>query len=143
MRSEHRMQNTMYMLLQCTWGGLQTILGFALFLRYRAFPHQWYHGTVHTKWDIDGGISLGLFIFTPDVDEEWCREMAIHEYGHTRQSLMLGPLYLLVIGLPSIVWERSRWCRKQRRERQVPYSWFYTERWADRLGAAGIKKRSA
>lgn len=27
-----------------------------------------------------------------------------HEYGHTRQSRRLGPVYLLIIGVPSIIW---------------------------------------
>lgn len=129
---------TVYVLIQCTWGGLQTLLGFGLFLRWAGSPHQWYRGAVHTKWDINGGISLGMFIFTPDREEEWCRQMVIHEYGHTWQSLMLGPLYLLVVGLPSILWERLEWCRTQRKEKHISYSWFYTERWADRLGAARV-----
>lgn len=27
-----------------------------------------------------------------------------HEYGHQLQSYILGPLYLLIIGLPSGLW---------------------------------------
>ncbi len=139
MKAGKTMGRPVYGLIQCTWGGLQTVLGLLLFLRYVSSPHEWYHGAVHTRWNVDGGISLGLFIFTPDREEEWCRRMVIHEYGHTWQSLMLGPLYLPVIGLPSIVWERSGWCRRQRKERHIPYSWFYTERWADSLGEAILK----
>ncbi len=43
---------------------------------------------------------------------------------------LLGPLYLLVIGLPSLLWAALH-------EKVAPgrsYYWFYTERWADRLG---------
>ncbi len=61
--------------------------------------------------------------------------MAVHEYGHTWQSMMLGPCYLVVVGIPSIIWSRSRRCRQARREKGIPYSAFYTERWADDLGA--------
>ena len=53
-----------------------------------------------------------------------------HEYGHTRQSLMLGPLYLLVIGIPSIIWAATH----KKVAPSKPYNWFYTEASADRLG---------
>ena len=53
-----------------------------------------------------------------------------HEYGHTIQSRWLGWLYLIVIGLPSIVWAfiHSNFMRDK------PYRSFYTEAWADKLG---------
>lgn len=124
-----------YVLIQCTWGGIQTGLGLILFLYCRKSPHEIYHGAVYTKWKLDGGISLGLFIFTPDKEEEWCRRMAVHEYGHTWQSAMLGPCYLLAVGLPSILWSRSKRCVEMRKKKKIPYSAFYTEGWADRLGA--------
>ena len=50
------------------------------------------------------------------------------------QSLMLGPLYLPLIGLPSAVW--CNFFREYRRRRQVAYSAFFPEKWADRLGTA-------
>ena len=78
-----------------------------------------------------GGISLGNFVYLrPPVYEKMVR----HEYGHCIQSRLLGPLYLLVIGLPSLLW--ALWWNPGR---PVPYSWFYTERWADCLG--GVERR--
>ena len=53
-----------------------------------------------------------------------------HERGHSIQSMILGPLYLPVIGLPSLLW--AAWYR--RTDRDVSYYRFYTERWADYLG---------
>ena len=76
--------------------------------------------------NMHGGISLGNFVYLrPPVYEKMVR----HEYGHCIQSRLLGPFYLLVIGLPSLLW--ALWWNPGR---PVPYSWFYTERWADRLG---------
>ena len=49
---------------------------------------------------------------------------------------MLGPLYLIVIGLPSLIWAALH--SSVRRLRTVDYFSFYTERWADRL--AGVKR---
>lgn len=129
-----RRMKIFYVVMQCTWGALQTCLGLLLYLYCRKAPHEIYHGAVYTGWKLDGGISLGLFIFAPCKEELWCRQMAVHEYGHTWQSLMLGPAYLAVVGLPSIVWSRSGICIRMRRERGIPYSAFYTESWADRLG---------
>ena len=63
MKAGKTMGRPVYGLIQCTWGGLQTVLGLLLFLRYVSSPHEWYHGAVHTRWNVDGGISLGLFIF--------------------------------------------------------------------------------
>ena len=44
------------------------------------------------------GVSLGSYI----IVKRYCRNDTIrHEKGHQKQSLMLGPLYLIIIGLPS------------------------------------------
>lgn len=121
-----------YRFLQILWGLPQTLLGFAVFLCFCKETHYRYHGAVVTEWNKSTGLSLGLFIFVPAGEEG--KEFLVHEYGHTIQSLLLGPLYLLVIGLPSVVWCNLPRCVTLRRKRRIPYRWFYTERWADRLG---------
>ena len=67
--------------------------------------------------------------------EEQLERVLKHESGHQVQSFILGPLYLLVIGLPSIVWNVC--FRKYRAKYQISYYDFYTEKWANQLG--GIK----
>ena len=144
------MRKWLYRLLQWTWGLPQTLAGFVLYLYYRKSPHADFHGALHTGWPGRNGLSLGMFIFTPDGDDGWGGEMIWHEYGHTLQSLFLGPFYLLVIGLPSAVWCRCFGAYRQ--WKGVPYSALYTERWADRLGSgrkhayaareAGTEKRA-
>lgn len=128
-----------YMFLQCTWGIIQTSVGGFLFLRYRKCSHKFFYGAVHTQWKRNDGVSLGLFIFSPEFTESgsqgerWDR-LFIHEYGHTFQSLLLGPMYLLVIGIPSAIWAN---CSKYIRLREtygVPYSFCFAEGWADQLG---------
>ena len=79
-------------------------------------------------WSHRSGVSLGWFCFVP---EEAGKEMICHEYGHTRQSALLGPLYLLIIGIPSFLWAilwRSGVIRRD-------YHSFYTERWAEKEGS--------
>lgn len=134
------MTSALYLLLQCTWGALQTLLGLGVFLIHCSCPHQWFYGAVHTCWTKDSGVSLGMFIFTPGNGEDKSAKgdasvkLKVHEYGHTIQSLLLGPFYLLVIGIPSMIWFRAPRFRRLRAQKQIPYSAFYTERWADRLG---------
>ena len=70
------------------------------------------------------------------------RRLLVHEYGHTIQSLMLGPLYLVVIGLPSALWLNTPSFVRKRRQGRTSYYAFYTERWANRLGERALGEPS-
>jgi len=74
-----------------------------------------------------GGISLGQYIIIQSG--RGTLNTIKHEYGHSIQSKWLGPLYLIVIGLPSLLW--AWWWTPSR---GVSYYCFYTEKWADKLG---------
>lgn len=124
-----------YALLQCVWGAPQTLAGLALRLRFRRCPRRRAGGCVLTLWPRDDGVSLGLFVFAPADGS-----LTAHEYGHTVQSLLLGPLYLPVVGLPSALWASLPAFRRLRRRRGLPYSACFTERWADALGARCFPK---
>lgn len=76
-----------------------------------------------------GGVSLGRYVFV-HVDSD--SELVRHELGHCRQSALLGPFYLLVIGLPSILWAALFGVLVRRRP-GLDYFRFYTERWANRI----------
>jgi hypothetical protein len=85
------------------------------------------------------GVSLGRYIF---LDKCYGLEEYKHETGHSFQSRMMGPLYLLAVGLPSALgnnlWDRlmhRSWTYERR------HRWYYSrypEAWADRLG--GVKR---
>lgn len=65
------------------------------------------------------GVSLGNYIiFSVDAfaDETSLR----HEHGHQIQSLYFGPLYLLIVGLPSFV--------RNIYDRFTHYGWTYLQR---------------
>lgn len=65
-----------------------------------------------------------------------------HEYGHQKQSQMLGWLYLFVIGIPSIVWAGTHQCFwKSLKKHNIPCYWFYTEKWANKLGGVNDENR--
>ena len=59
------MKKALFIILQCTWGLFQTLIGLGFFLALRKRPHRMYKGCIETQWDHWGGLSLGLFIFTP------------------------------------------------------------------------------
>lgn len=81
-----------------------------------------------------GSVSLGNYII---LSTGRLPETYRHEVGHQVQSMILGPLYLLVIGIPSICWA-ALWTNQNTaeslRDKDISYYDFYTESWADRLG---------
>jgi hypothetical protein len=90
----------------------------------------------HYEYDVNcGSVSLGNYIFL--CPAHCGNDMVLrHEQGHQKQSLYLGWLYLLVIGIPSFVWAG---CFKEyRKKHNISYHSFYTEAWADKI--AGINR---
>jgi hypothetical protein len=94
------------------------------------------YGFERAGWGkVISGVSLGKYII---VFKQASSTVIAHEYGHCRQSILLGPLYLLLIGVPSClfnnVWDRLLH-KKWPNERRV--AWYYSrypEAWADKLG---------
>ncbi len=128
------MKRLIYVIAQCTWGLAQTLLGLFFFLATIRCPHKIYRGCIDTRWNHSGGLSLGLFIFTPPEDKYCSQPIRVHEYGHTIQSLMLGPLYLIIVGIVSYTWANLPCFRRMRKEKGIPYTACFTESWASRLG---------
>ena len=82
-----------------------------------------------------GSVTLGEYIFL--CPSHWKDDTVLrHEQGHVKQSRKLGWLYLIVIGLPSIIWASC--FGRYRYKNKVSYYSFYTERWADKL--SGIER---
>lgn len=80
-----------------------------------------------------GGITLGKYIF---INQDYTDKSIVikHECGHVKQSKILGPLYLLVIGIPSLLHALLNsyfgCCWKNG---EYNYYHFYTEKWANKL----------
>ena len=147
------MKKFLYIFIQCTWGGIQTFLGFINFLIHIKDKHFMYHGSIVTITDNPSSVSLGLFVFTTNnplkdkrienkiPDEEIYNRLLVHEYGHTIQSLLLGPLYLIVMGIPSTLWGFLP-CFQKKRDNGVSYFSFFTERNANYFGELITKEKS-
>lgn len=123
------MKKFLFYLVQWTWGIVQNVLGLFLFLCLCYRKKRIFHGAVVTTWKLGSSLSLGMFIFTA---RPYDLKLVQHEYGHTVQSLILGPLWLFVIGLPSLIW--CGCFESYRKKKGVDYYSFYTEVWANRLG---------
>ena len=118
-------------LIHVTWGLPQTLAGAAtLLVAGRHRKHYPFRSAVVTEWKLDRGLSLGPFIFVP---QKCPRRLLVHEYGHTTQALILGPLYLPVIVLPSLTWAGLPTLERRRARTHRSYYSFYTERWANAL----------
>lgn len=73
-----------------------------------------------------GGISLGNFAFLSPRSAKSPESVAHEQLGHTVDSKLMGPLYLFIIGLPSVL---HAWLHTN-----CPcYYHFFTERRANRF----------
>jgi hypothetical protein len=78
------------------------------------------------------GLSLGEYIFIGYSNLQG--HMIRHEVGHTAWSRRLGPLYLLIVGVPSVFWNIV--CR-------ITNDWSnYYKRWPEKQAdiAGGVKR---
>ena len=120
---------TLLQILLYLWQLPQNLVGIIIKLFYKTDNTLLYKDkTIRVCSKFPGGISLGNTLIVkkfPYNKQTW--NTVKHEWGHTRQSLYLGPLYLIVIGIPSLVWAGIYDKTKD------SYFSFYTERWADKL----------
>ena len=130
-------------LIQWTWGLPQNLLGFIIFLICFRKPHRRFRTSIVTYWDRPDSLSCGMFVFlttqkpvgyTEAMDVKNKRYILLHEYGHTVQSLILGPLFLIVVGIPSFIWAALPVFDRLRERKGLSYYWFYCEKWATNLG---------
>ena len=114
--------------LDFTWGIIGTAFGLILsivmiILGGDVVPRWGKHAKVLAPWYMDGwggAVSLGPVLTGYRRFSNWT-----HEYGHTWQNRILGPLYIFIIGIPSLISASTS---------SGSHSSFYTETWADSWG---------
>ena len=121
------------------WQLPQNILGLLVILvtgaHHTILNWEW----IASKWP-RFGVSLGNYIIFGGAGGSV--DSLKHEQGHQKQSMYLGPLYLIVIGLPSVagnIVARIRWTfsNKDKEVAEHIVKWYYKlpwEAWADKLG---------
>ena len=85
--------------------------------------------TIIVNIALPSAMSLGDYLFVNPMSSQ---KSIQHEYGHSKQSNILGPLYLIVIVVPSLLHNIVYYlCNK------IGIKWnyysFYTEYWANKL----------
>ena len=85
--------------MKVLWQLPQILLAMLLIKLWHAEYQQTYKSIKIYRTKKKYGISLGTIIILSEYHSE---QTLKHEYGHTKQSLIFGWLYLFVIGLPSI-----------------------------------------
>lgn len=135
-------RNILLFFCLCVWVLPQTILGLVVYLAACLFNRSWGYSP---EWGVfifrrffGSGACFGEWIILEGDLSCVDRESVRHECGHRVQSRILGPLYLLVVGVPSIV--RNVYCRLVLSKTMTVFErqlWYYTgfpELWADQLG---------
>ena len=126
---------TVFYLLQFTWGATVNLAGLLVFLccRRRSRRTMFRTAIVTCLPGNRGGLSLGIFIFLSVRDPQDVSRICAHEYGHTVQCLLLGPLYWVVVAIPSVIW--YHFFAGYRKKRGIPYDALFCERWATAWGS--------
>ena len=78
---------------------------------------------------LPSAMSLGDYLFVSPMSSQ---KSIQHECGHSKQSDILGPLYLIVIGIPSLL-NNIIHCLCSKIGIKWNYYSFYTESWANKL----------
>lgn len=132
---------TLKEILLYIWQFPQNLVALVLLLVYQREKvyHKLNGRTFYFTTEMPSGISLGNYIIMNRQDKE---DGMRHEYGHSIDSRRWGPLYLIVIGLPSLLgniydrifhknWKYSDSCE-----------WYYNQPWeksADKNGKVDRK----
>lgn len=138
------MKKILFYIIQFTWALPQNLAGcIAYLIISRNHKHERFHNAfiAYVEKENFGGVSIGIFIFiNPKRKGDWLHDTKIHEYGHTIQSLALGPVWPFVIALPSVIWCGSKKLVEYRKKNDISYYWLYCEGWANLWGLFASKE---
>lgn len=117
------------------WQLPQNIVGLAVIFLYGAIKGKCNYKD-SALWFVTkfGGVSLGRYIII-HANHASNTSTIKHEYGHSIQSKILGPLYLFIIGIPSGIHNLLH----QIGIAKGDYYKYWCEKWADRLG--GVERK--
>lgn len=119
-----------------TWCLPQTLLGWLLKGLYVFFggiskEHGYGVAKLYIVRGMLTGVSLGRYIFLNRDHRDETGYLVKHEFGHTLQSFIFGPLYLVVIGIPSVTWSIAAIFSQTIKDK---YFKLWPENWANKLG---------
>ena len=128
--------STLSTIINWTWEFPQTLVGFIMSLIYKHHKTEYNAAFVCRMETGRFGISLGRYIL---IAHYHTSTTVKHEYGQCIQSKYLGPLYLIIVGIPSITFNMiSSWKGGLFAKR---YYQRFPENWADKLGGVTDRKK--
>jgi len=137
------LKKILFWICQWTWGIVQNIVGLLVFIVTLRNRHYVFRCAVVTNWNHPYSMGCGLFIFlgnhsysyySDEKNDKINYDVLVHEYGHTIQSIILGPLFVFVVAIPSLLWASLPFFGKLRAKKGLSYYWLYCEKWANVLG---------
>ena len=131
------MKDFLINLILWTWCLPQSLSGFFYYIYFRnGIKEKYKHNNIlicSVDTENFRGISLGKFIFLGNKHSK--EDTLKHEYGHTLQNYIFGPIYFIVIGIPSVLqFLISKYIKDVRKQN----FYHFPENWANKLG--GLKK---
>ena len=140
----------LYYLTACTWGVIWTLVGCIvtgalalakLFMKDKSKivfkPYHWVY-SISVGPNFWGGCELGLCFLR---DHKSRGTLCAHEFGHTFQNCLFGPLFMFIVALPSAIWYQSR--RGKAAKDRKPYDSLWFEDAATQCGLYAIRTLNA
>jgi hypothetical protein len=123
----------LYIILAHTWGLLMTLIGYiiSLALLFVGKPHKYYWVYCYSLGESWGGFEMGT-MFVRDTTST--NELSQHEFGHTFQNCLLGPLYPILVGIPSMCRYWYRHISEKHGKIHKPYDAIWFEDSATEIG---------
>jgi hypothetical protein len=123
----------LYYAIACTWGIIMTVTGFVVSgvlalaklcsagkIKITFKPYHWIY-SIAVGPEYWGGCELGLCFLR---DHKSRGSLAAHEFGHTFQNCLLGPLFPLMVALPSAIWYWTKDLFKKTKNKPYDSMWF-------------------
>ena len=143
------MKKFLYWLGQLTWGIVMSLIGLITALICILFLKGKVHKNGYTiiievggNW---GGINLGCISLcggytTVCPDENWFQHTRRHEFGHSLQNLIFGPLFPFIVAIPSAIRYHYQNYRSKKGLPNKEYDVIWFEGTATRWGTKAIAK---
>lgn len=130
-----------YYLLNFTWGAIMSIIG----LIATVFAMLFLHGKPHKNgcsYTVEiggdwGGLELGCFSFVGGYsksDPKFFEHTRKHEFGHSLQNMILGPIAIFVSFIPSAIRYHVFQYRTKHGKKNPPYDAIWFESTATKYG---------
>lgn len=98
-----KINKPLYYILNCTWGCIMTLIGAVVALALLCVGKKPLRHAGCTYFNVGkswGGMELGCFFLTDSHDSEHTKN---HEFGHSLQNCLWGPLFPFVVCIPSAI----------------------------------------